>query len=225
MATPSRTTPFAASLAPSCRRLRRGRDLSHAARGRRDLPAARQARLHRRSRADSRLPPPGVVLPRPADPGQHADPSDLDGSLAAVGMRVPRRLANRLRRTLLGGAEVLPSGRRAMFAGFVLGDDRDQRPEVTDDFAPPGSPTCSWSPVEPRASWWERRASHGQTSGSLTRGARQGPHLRPRRRTTPSPPSCPPGLGVDRGRAPGRWRCHPPKPSPPLAASVSSGSV
>ncbi|HEX2047114.1 MAG TPA: ComEC/Rec2 family competence protein [Acidimicrobiales bacterium] len=51
---------------------------------------------------------------------------------------VPSRLANGLRRTLLGGADVLPAARRALFAGFVLGDDRDQRPEVTDDFRASG---------------------------------------------------------------------------------------
>jgi competence protein ComEC len=51
---------------------------------------------------------------------------------------VPSRLANGVRRTLLGGADVLPAARRALFAGFVLGDDRDQRPEVTDDFRASG---------------------------------------------------------------------------------------
>ena len=48
------------------------------------------------------------------------------------------RLANGLRRTLVRGAEVLPDGRRALFSGFVLGDDREQRPEVTDDFRASG---------------------------------------------------------------------------------------
>ena len=51
---------------------------------------------------------------------------------------VPSRLANGLRRTLLRGAAVLPPQRRALFAGFVLGDDREQRPEVTDDFRASG---------------------------------------------------------------------------------------
>jgi len=51
---------------------------------------------------------------------------------------VPSRLANGLRRTLLRGARVLPPERRALFAGFVLGDDREQRPEVTDDFRASG---------------------------------------------------------------------------------------
>ncbi len=58
-------------------------------------------------------------------------------SLSSTGS-VPSQLANGLRRTLLRGAEVLAPGRRALFAGFVLGDDRDQRPEVTDDFRASG---------------------------------------------------------------------------------------
>ena len=58
-------------------------------------------------------------------------------SLSSVG-NVPSRLANGLRRTLLRGAGVLAPGRRALFAGFVLGDDREQRPEVTDDFRASG---------------------------------------------------------------------------------------
>ena len=58
-------------------------------------------------------------------------------SLASTG-GVPSRLANGLRRTLLRGAGVLAPGPRALYAGFVLGDDRDQRPEVTDDFRASG---------------------------------------------------------------------------------------
>ena len=48
------------------------------------------------------------------------------------------RVANGIRRTLLAGAASLPDDRRALFAGFVLGDDRDQSPEVTDDFRASG---------------------------------------------------------------------------------------
>jgi len=58
-------------------------------------------------------------------------------SLSSAG-GIPSRLANGLRRTLLRGADVLAPERRALFAGFVLGDDRDQRPEVTDDFRASG---------------------------------------------------------------------------------------
>ena len=48
------------------------------------------------------------------------------------------RLANGIRRTLLAGATSLPDDRRALFSGFVLGDDREQSPEVTDDFRASG---------------------------------------------------------------------------------------
>ena len=48
------------------------------------------------------------------------------------------RLANGVRRTLLAGAESLPAERRALFAGFVLGDDREQSIETIDDFRASG---------------------------------------------------------------------------------------
>ena len=44
------------------------------------------------------------------------------------------RLANGLRRTLVAGARDLPDDTRALFAGFVLGDDRGRSAVVTDDF-------------------------------------------------------------------------------------------
>ena len=44
------------------------------------------------------------------------------------------RAANRLRRTLADGASGLPDDTRALFAGFVLGDDRGRSALVTDDF-------------------------------------------------------------------------------------------
>ncbi|HZN14478.1 MAG TPA: ComEC/Rec2 family competence protein [Acidimicrobiales bacterium] len=47
---------------------------------------------------------------------------------------LPVRYANLLRRTLERGAEQLPSVQRSLFAGFVLGDDRGQPEEVTDEF-------------------------------------------------------------------------------------------
>ena len=50
----------------------------------------------------------------------------------------PSRLANSIRRTLLAGVESLPPERRALYAGFVLGDDRDQSVEITDDFRAAG---------------------------------------------------------------------------------------
>ncbi len=48
------------------------------------------------------------------------------------------RLANGLRRTLLAGASSLSDGSRSLFAGFVLGDDRGQPPEVAYDFRASG---------------------------------------------------------------------------------------
>jgi competence protein ComEC len=48
------------------------------------------------------------------------------------------RLANGVRRTLARGAESLRPTHRALFLGFVLGDDRGQSPEVVDDFRASG---------------------------------------------------------------------------------------
>ena len=42
--------------------------------------------------------------------------------------------ANGLRRVLAGGARVLDSEQRALFTGLVIGDDRNQSLETTDDF-------------------------------------------------------------------------------------------
>ncbi|MEA2902518.1 MAG: competence protein ComEC [Actinomycetota bacterium] len=50
----------------------------------------------------------------------------------------PSRLANAIRRTLLAGVESLPPERRTLFSGFVLGDDRGQPVEITDDFRAAG---------------------------------------------------------------------------------------
>ncbi len=50
------------------------------------------------------------------------------------GGAMPWRAANRLRRTIAGGAEVLDQPARSLFGGFVLGDDRGQPPEIIDDF-------------------------------------------------------------------------------------------
>ena len=50
----------------------------------------------------------------------------------------PSRVANGIRRTLLAGVTSLPIERRALYAGFVLGDDRGQPVETTDDFRAAG---------------------------------------------------------------------------------------
>ena len=44
------------------------------------------------------------------------------------------RVANDVRRTLLRGTSSFRAEHRALFAGFVLGDDRDQEPASVDDF-------------------------------------------------------------------------------------------
>jgi competence protein ComEC len=46
----------------------------------------------------------------------------------------PSRAANGLRRTLLRGAGSLSARDRSLFMGVVVGDDRDQPPELADDF-------------------------------------------------------------------------------------------
>ena len=46
----------------------------------------------------------------------------------------PWRLGNQLRRTLVDGAASMSPGHRSLFTGLVLGDDRDQSPELADDF-------------------------------------------------------------------------------------------
>ncbi|MGI8807966.1 MAG: ComEC/Rec2 family competence protein [Acidimicrobiales bacterium] len=78
-------------------------------------------------------PVPGDARPRLARRHVAARLTVTGASLSSHG-GIPSRLANGLRRTLLRGAQVLAPERRALFAGFVLGDDREQRPEVTDDF-------------------------------------------------------------------------------------------
>lgn len=60
----------------------------------------------------------------------------LDVRTAAPGRDAapPWRVANHLRRLLSDGAETMGDDRRSIFVGLVLGDDRDQTPEMTDDF-------------------------------------------------------------------------------------------
>jgi competence protein ComEC len=102
------------------------------------------ARALRERLSGERVQLRGLLSPVPADARQRlarrhvaARMTVQSASLASAG-DVPSRLANGLRRTLLRGAEVLAPGSRALYAGFVLGDDRDQRPEVTDDFRASG---------------------------------------------------------------------------------------
>lgn len=62
--------------------------------------------------------------------------AQLDARTATPGSDAapPWRVANHLRRLLSDGAETMGDDRRSLFVGLVLGDDRDQTPEMTDDF-------------------------------------------------------------------------------------------
>ena len=54
-----------------------------------------------------------------------------DGDIAS-------RAANRVRRALTDGADSLSPAERALFTGFVLGDDRQEPPDLVDDFQASG---------------------------------------------------------------------------------------
>jgi ComEC/Rec2-related protein len=58
-------------------------------------------------------------------------------SLVAPGNTMAR-FANGIRERMLSSGTVLSPPSRALYGGFLLGDDRDQRPEVTDDFRAAG---------------------------------------------------------------------------------------
>lgn len=57
---------------------------------------------------------------------------------AEAGGSAATRLANGLRRTFGAGAADLPTTARSLLAGVVLGDDREQPPELVDDFRAAG---------------------------------------------------------------------------------------
>ena len=48
------------------------------------------------------------------------------------------RAANRMRRSLVRGVETMPAGQRALFTGLVIGDDRDQSPQMLQRFRDSG---------------------------------------------------------------------------------------
>lgn len=86
-----------------------------------------------RVRVEGRLSPP-----RPGSPW--LVPRHVVGRITATsidrvdGGSAPWRAANRFRRLLDGGSEVIDEPNRSLYGGFVLGDDRDQPPEIVDDF-------------------------------------------------------------------------------------------
>jgi competence protein ComEC len=92
-----------------------------------------------RSLAGERLAVVGTVRAPPPGSGWMV-PRHLAGTLEATevervdGGRAPWRAANRIRRLLGHGVERLPPDVAALYLGIVLGDDRAQRPEITDDF-------------------------------------------------------------------------------------------
>jgi len=94
--------------------------------------------------AGERVALAGTVQPVPNRLRDRAAPRHLAARMTLsrvggwTGGDVADRVANSLRRTLVAGAGSLGLHRRALFTGFVLGDDRDQSIEITDDFRASG---------------------------------------------------------------------------------------
>lgn len=92
-----------------------------------------------RSLAGERLVVEGRIRPR-GDDTPWLIPRHVVGQLTVTsaerldGGAAPWRAANRFRRLLGRGAEVMDEPARSLYGGFVLGDDRGQTPEVVDDF-------------------------------------------------------------------------------------------
>ena len=76
-------------------------------------------------------PPPGSpwLVPRHVVGKLTVDRAERSGQGSA-----PWRAANQFRRLLQRGSEPIPEPARSLYAGFVLGDDRTQPPEIVDDF-------------------------------------------------------------------------------------------
>ena len=85
----------------------------------------------------------GRPRPRPPD-APWLIPRHVVGQLDVEAARTARpgapwwQVANAVRRTLDQGAEALPTSQRALFTGLTVGDDRDQSPEVAEDFRAAG---------------------------------------------------------------------------------------
>ena len=86
----------------------------------------------------------GHLAPVPETERRRLAPRHVGARLTAEEVRPasagrwPDAVANRIRRALVRGAEALSPERRSLFAGFVLGDDRGQPPELTYDFRASG---------------------------------------------------------------------------------------
>jgi DNA polymerase III delta subunit len=93
--------------------------------------------------AGERIHLSGALRP-PPDDAPWLIPKRVVGRLAVTEVyrfeagSIASRAANGLRRTLDEGAASLPRTARSLLAGVVLGDDRDQPPEVADDFRASG---------------------------------------------------------------------------------------
>lgn len=91
------------------------------------------------SLAGERLSVEGRLVPPPT-PAPWLVPRHVVGRLLVTradrvgGGSAPWRAANRFRRLLAVGTSGMSPGTRSLYSGFVLGDDRDQTPEVIDDF-------------------------------------------------------------------------------------------
>ncbi len=82
-------------------------------------------------------PPPAVVAARLA--ARHVvGRLEVDTAGASFPGNPASRAANRVRRALVHGAGSMTPTERALFTGFVIGDDRAQPPEVVDDFRAAG---------------------------------------------------------------------------------------
>lgn len=89
--------------------------------------------------AGERLRVTGRLGPPPEDApwlrARHvAGQLDVTRAAPGSGAAAPWRVANHLRRLLVDGTASLDPDERSLYAGLVLGDDRGQTAEVTDDF-------------------------------------------------------------------------------------------
>ena len=105
--------------------------------------SGKAAESFREALAGERLEVAGLVAPRPDDQPWLAHRHVvglLDVTTAGAPSRGtwPSTAANALRRTLSAGTDSLTPDQRSLFLGLVLGDDREQRDEVAEDFRAAG---------------------------------------------------------------------------------------
>jgi competence protein ComEC len=104
---------------------------------------AAEGRTLRPRLAGERIAVEGAVTPRRPD-DEWLLRRHVLGSVRARSLRViddgalVAQAANAVRRSLERGAASLPADERALYTGFVFGDDRNERPEVIEDFRASG---------------------------------------------------------------------------------------